>query len=224
MEDYILIGILIIFELVMAYFFTFRHDPNRQARGLVFKVLASASFVAVGRVAYQSAGGTDFAAVLVLGLAFGFGGDVVLQLRRLVFEKAATVIGGLFFLLGHVAYVCAMFYGGGKWYAALVFAVIVFPFVWKILKSRDADYGKLYVPGLIYMFAETFMAGAGFAMMISVTTVASVVFFAGSLCFLISDIMWIFENFCTVELPVYRKACLVLYYIAQTMIALSIML
>lgn len=224
MKDYILVGILIVFEAVMAYFFAFRHDPKRQVRGLVFKLLASASFVAVGRVAYQSAGGTDFAAILLLGLAFGFGGDVVLQLRRLAFEKAATVLGGLFFLMGHVAYVCAMFYGGGKWYAALIFAVIVFPFVWKILKSRDADYGRLYIPGLIYMFAETFMAGAGFAMMVSVTTVASVVFFAGSLFFLVSDIMWIFENFCTVELPVYRKACLVLYYIAQTMIAVSIML
>ncbi len=117
----------------------------------VCKPLASAAFVTLGMLAYDSA--HTYSQWIVLGLLLGAGGDVALMFR----SSQSFLLGLVSFLLGHIAYVVAFacLVRVHNWFeplalAPLAAAALVLAYLWPHL-------GKMRVPVIAYVLAIVLM-------------------------------------------------------------------
>ncbi|MGI9292816.1 MAG: lysoplasmalogenase [Pseudomonadales bacterium] len=187
-------------------------------RGVVlFKPLASAAFVAVGLSAGQ-ASDSNYMYCILLGLCASWLGDVLL----IPAERAPFFLAGITcFLAAHLAY-CAAFLTTGFSLAGFAFATLfMLPlslFVLRWLRPHLADGFRYAVP--LYIGVITIMVLlAGSATMIT----GRPVFVIGAALFAISDVAVARDRF-VMRGFVNRAWGLPLYYAAQLLLALSIVL
>ena len=84
-------------------------DREKIVEGVIVKAAASALFVLTGFLCAGSGLQTAFSRWILIGLCFGFAGDVVLHIRHLFHESTALfAVGTLLFAAGHVCYIIAL--------------------------------------------------------------------------------------------------------------------
>ena len=104
-------------EAVFAALFILFGYPQSTKKGFVCKMFACALYTANGLYAYALVGQNPYGTAILAGLVCGWIGDVFLAIdpfmqaqpkpgRKIIFK----VLGGLFFLLGHAAYMAAFLY------------------------------------------------------------------------------------------------------------------
>ena len=208
---------------------------NYSAKTIVFKTVASLFFVALGiYCAVVTPGPIPFKVLLVLGLFFGMLGDLLLGFKYITTKtKNIWILAGMFaFAFGHIFYVIALFVGyyvpGNPWFIALPFltAVVISSLYMVVSRKAGVRFGKLLPFGLFYLFCLTSMVSTSLYMNIlhGFSLPNLVMFFAGAVCFAVSDFMLTGAYFkAGKRSKTYMATYSVFYYVAQFVIAFSLM-
>ena len=212
--------------LVLMAAFIIAEYLEKWTAGVVLKGAASLCFALLGLLGSQGAADGRFAGFVVAGLFVGMVADVLLNLRY-VFEKQGKLLfaaGTLVFLVGHVLYTVAV------WPRALfppafaaLGAVATF-FIMRWIFSKIEAEGALKTIGIFYIGIVVVLNCLALAALLGRFGAQSAVFLAGTLLFLVSDIVLILNTFGGDPQFKRRVLNLSLYYLGQILIALSLQL
>jgi uncharacterized membrane protein YhhN len=199
---------------------------KRMLSALLLKGCASLLFVLAGVVAYSLSPDRMFARLIVLGLMLGAVGDVCLNLRFLLTGRARAVflLGIGSFLLGHAAYLIALIakQPGALLYALPVAAIISF-FLIRFVLSRVEVGGVIKTFGIVYLSVVFLMAAVALTLFaFEPQSTGKALFAVGGLLFAASDVLLVLNQFGKRAYPAFRALNLVLYYLGQICICLTI--
>lgn len=216
--------------LILAAIFIAVEKSERYVLADAIKGAASALFVLVGLLSSQLASpqaDQTYIQLILLGLAIGAVADVILNLRY-VFEgtqgKVAFLGGILIFLAGHIAYLlavsrtCPML----KVFIAIGLVLTGALMMWIFSRIEASLVFKIF--GVFYIGAITVMNTVALGSMLANPTAHTLTFLAGAILFLISDLALIINTFGPTKHFSLRIANLMLYYVGQLLIALSLQL
>ncbi len=165
---------------------------------------------------------------MCFALLFGFCGDVLLGIKEVAptFRGKLVPLGLLYFLVGHIFYICAFVSRSGfNVFALLVgiaFGIGGFVLI-KVMKMK-AD-GKMSIVMAVYYATLAYKAASALVLALADGQAAFWVAFAGACLFIISDTCLAFLYFTPVKKKnVFVTAELSTYYTAQILLAMSVAL
>ena len=193
--------------LCLAGLFLWQEKTENYRMAVALKGLASICFVLLGVCCSP---GTQIARLIVTGLILGCIADVLLNLRMVFKEQGQKIFlfGILVFLSGHILYLAA------------VFPLAKHPV---LCVQRITAKKAFKIFGVIYIGAIVLLNCVAASNLITSPSAFTAVFVAGSLLFLISDIVLILNTFGTESRFRLRITNISLYYIGQILIALSLL-
>ena len=193
----------------------------------IIKGVASACFVVVGILGAIGSTDTAYVWTVVAGLALGAIADVLLNLRY-VFEdnkaQAAFLVGILVFFLGHIVYVLALAPRCPYLIPCIAIGIVigVALLVWIFSQITCKFVFKVF--GVFYMCTIAVMNVVAIGVLLTTPTADAAFFVGGAVLFLISDILLVLNTFGPEPKFTRRVANLMLYYLGQLLIALSLQL
>lgn len=221
----VLAPIAILGMALQATFITVEHKKKYVAAD-VFKGLAALMFVIIGFFGYVAVSHDSMGLKLLIGLAFGMIGDIVMNLR-FIFEKNGQkvfLLGILAFLIGHVLYLLALIPIAVHLIPCIIIgavaaaALLTYIFMTMDVKPAFKIFGIFYLGAIIIMTVISIdiaiATGAGHDVMYAI----------GAVLFTASDIVLIFNTFSGVTRFSMRITNLSLYYVGQLLIAGSLFL
>lgn len=193
----------------------------------VIKGVASAFFVVLGLLGLRFANDMIFARWILGGLALGLVADILLNLRY-VYEgtkgQLVFLAGILVFLLGHVAYIVACLpYCRVLPFAIVAGMILAALLLYWIFKNVEAKLA-FKVFGVFYIGAITILNCIALTVLFTVPNGHWLLFFTGTLLFLVSDVILILNTFGPKKSFVMRVSNLMLYYMGQLLIAACLQL
>jgi len=210
------IGILLAAVVLLCVVLYFEKTQNRA--GLVpFKGCLSLLFILAALV--QKDPPTPYGPLLLIGLVFCLGGDVLLALP----QKQAFMLGLVSFLVGHVFYMIGFFsvsgLNGWTWMSLLLVAAVSV-LVYRWLRSH---LGKMKGPVIGYMVVITVMVCAASSVLgvPDLELSGRVMAFTGAVAFYFSDVFVARDRFMK-EGFFNRLVGLPMYYAGQFLIAFSL--
>ena len=207
--------------LCLAAVFLWQESKRNYVPAVILKGLASACFVILG---FLLSDGSRVAGLITTGLLLGCVADVLLNLR-MVFPKKGQLIflvGILVFLSGHIFYLVAILQGAAYWLICVIAGVILTALlmVWIFRQITAKKAFKIF--GVVYIGAVVLLNCVAVGNLIASPSAFTAVFAAGSLLFLISDIVLILNTFGKETRQSLRVTNITLYYVGQLLIALSL--
>ena len=207
--------------MVLQGVFISREYKKQYVSADVFKGLAALCFVIIGCLGYASVTGNSFGMKIVIGLIFGFIGDVVMNLRFVLKENGqkAFLLGILAFLIGHILYLAALIPLTNHLVVCIIIgAIIAAALLTYIFKTMDVKMAfKIF--GVFYLGAIIIMTVMAIDIAIFMPGAHNVVYAIGAVLFMASDIVLIFNTFSGVTKFSLRITNLSLYYLGQLLIA-----
>lgn len=191
----------------------------------VIKGVASAFFVLLGFLGALKGIEPELARMVLLGLLLGAVADVLLNLRY-VYEgtkaQIAFLSGIVVFLAGHVAYLMACLKYCPSVPAAVIIGLVLTAMLmyWILGRIEAKLVFKLF--GVIYVGAVVILNCVAISVLVFSFGQHWLVFTAGTLLFLVSDVILILNTFGPQQRFTMRVANLMLYYVGQLLIALSL--
>lgn len=161
----ILYALCVALEFVFVPLFLKYSWPNKCWKSFGYKMVCSALFFAAGLLASRISGNhTDYAALILWGLALGWAGDLFLHL---ITDKIYILGLGLFaFLGGHIFYIIAFHHaiqttwpnkGFFTWYEILAVVVMLGLLAFYCWKKQIREKIYMVVPVALYAATITFM-------------------------------------------------------------------
>lgn len=236
----ILFALTILAEFYTVPTFLKYYWPKKCKQSLIFKMISATLFVLCGVLAMKISGNnTSYAYLMVLGLVFGWLGDYFLH--SLKDRMIEFIIGVVAFLVGHIFYIAA-FYHALKtlkpdakllnWYdfvaVGIVFVLVTLYVVLKKIYQKKGPmviglmlYGifltAMVVKACLYMYAE-WDYGVSDTMVPALLTVG-----IGSVFFFLSDLSLFFILTGDEVKRSMRNFNIITYFIAQILLAASIL-
>lgn len=225
----VILGCLIALTVVFAAMCILFRSKNKSFEGMLCKFMASFGFISLSIAGFcYNPKDTYYFCMVCFALFFGFFGDVLLGIKEIAptFRGKLVPLGLLYFLIGHVFYICGFtaivefrpitliaFLAGA------VFALVLI----KALKIKVKP--KLKAALVIYYSMLVLKLGISVANFIAVQSVVNALILASCVCFIASDSVLGILYFT----PVKKKNALVtlelsLYYPAQMLAALTLAL
>lgn len=236
----ILFALTILAEFYTVPTFLKYYWPKKCKQSLIFKMISATLFVLCGVLAMKISGNnSSYAYLMVLGLVFGWLGDYFLH--SLKDRMIEFIIGVVAFLVGHIFYIAA-FYHALKtlkpdakllnWYdfvaVGIVFVLVTLYVVLKKIYQKKGPmviglmlYGifltAMVVKACLYMYAE-WDYGVSDTMVPALLTVG-----IGSVFFFLSDLSLFFILTGDEVKKGMRYFNIITYFIAQILLAVSIL-
>ena len=218
-------GIICLIGVILQTLFIAVEHKKNYLGAVLLKGAAAACFVALGVLTSQASVNGDFAHYVLLGLCLGMAGDILLNLRFLFKSKGMLVflVGILVFLSGHVMYLVALLpLCENVLLGVVIGALLTVVVLWWIFSQITAKLAfKIF--GVFYIGAIVIMTTISVMNCIALFDVNRIIFVAGAILFLASDIVLILNTFGGKEKFSMRITNLGLYYIGQLCIALSLL-
>lgn len=200
---------------------------GKMAKATLLKGIASAFFVLLGLVCFLTVR-TTTGQLIFLGLILGLVGDVFLNLRN-QFEgaksRAVFAVGILAFLSGHFLYIAALIRQTDSILplSVILTAVLSAAAIPPLMKRITAPSRGLKIFGYVYLVIVIAMFSCALSLLFKFGAhVTTVLFAIGGLLFMVSDFIMIYYSFGKKIRPL-RAVNLLTYYIAQLLIALTIL-
>ena len=215
--------IMIILCIALAAAFIYEEKQGKYTAAVILKGLASACFVTLG---FMNSNGSAAAKTICTGLVLGCIADILLNLRFVFKEQGQKIflVGILVFLSGHIAYLIAVMPFNPNplvsVLAAIVLTALLMVWIFKKIEAEKAF--KIF--GVVYLGAIVFLNVAAFGNLFANSGSFFKVFAAGTVLFLISDIVLILNTFGPETKFSLRVTNLSLYYLGQILIAMSLTL
>ena len=195
-----MIYILSAFCAVLVYVFLEKEAEKQYVPAVILKGLASLCFVSIGQLCNP---GNQVSNLIVMGLIIGFIADILLNLRMVVKEKGQTI-----FLIGILVII------------GIVLTTLLMIWIFKRVTAKPAF--KIF--GVVYIGAIMLLNCVAIANVIAAPSPFNMMFAAGAVFFLVSDIVLILNTFGGEFKQSLRNTNISLYYIGQLLIALSLQL
>lgn len=191
------------------------------AGGLLIKSLTSAGFVILGLInlifALRSkTTHQKFAIIMAIGLVFAMLGDIILEIE--------FIIGAALFAIGHIFFFVA--YSTLRKFNIkdlIIGACIFVPVTLVILFVPIFDFGGtlMQIVCIVYALIISAMVGKAITNLIHEKNILNILIVVGSLLFMFSDLMLLFNVFAHVP-RIFGILCLATYYPAEIVLAYSI--
>lgn len=210
--------------LVFAGAFLYMESKKRHKEALCLKGLASLCFVLFGILGSVQSVDMQTVRDVLTGLWLGFFADILLNLR-FVFPKVGQkifLVGILVFLAGHIMYIIALIPRCRPLIPCLILGVVLTAVLiwWIFQKITAVPAFKIF--GVFYLGAIMIMTSLACGIAFTSPSVFAVLFAAGALLFLASDIILILNTFGSQTRESLRISNILLYYIGQLLIAASL--
>lgn len=221
---YILLGVAVI----MAVIYITVELTQKPLISLYVKALASLSFIILGTYSLLVNANDipEFMGWILLGLASGMIGDIVLALRPLrpkEEDKLIIVFGIISFSIGHLFYLTALLMMSTFSWISLIVGLIAFFIVVVMSYIMKFNMKIARIPSYVYAFLIFFMVGQSvMAGSQSNYQTSSVLFLLGAILFGVSDLILAPIYYTDKSSKVMIALNLLTYYGAQILIALSI--
>ena len=206
--------------LLLAGVFLWKESREEYVPAVVLKGLASLCFVLLGVLCSP---GTQIARLIVTGLVLGCVADILLNLRWVFKEKGQMIflVGILVFLSGHVLYLAAIIPQSANLLICCIASIILTTLlmIWIFRKISAKKAFKVF--GVVYIGAIVLLNCVAIGNLVVSQTGFTCLFAAGGLFFLVSDIVLILNTFGSETRQSLRVTNILLYYIGQILIALS---
>ncbi len=194
----------------------------------VAKTFASLFFVMSAFVASIFASKFDILFLaIVQALLLSMLGDIFLCIEHIASDtniKIMRLIGTSFFLTAHLAYfiVFALFAGTFNYWLLMI--VLFLPaIIFALEKLKVLKLGALTVPAALYAAIIGAMLSGAINLFSAAQSIGSAIIFAAALLFVISDTSLLLYNFGPRKHFALRISCIIPYYTAQCLFALSIL-
>lgn len=207
--------------LCIAALFVYQECQGRFGLSVILKGIASLCFVLLGFLASRHGLGSK---AILTGLFLGAIADVLLNLRFVYPEtgKKTFMAGILVFLCGHIAYLAAILPMNPQPWTALFSGCLLTLVLMKWILPKITAERTLKIFGVVYIGAIAILTSAAVVNLTASFSAFHLLFTAGAVLFLVSDIVLILNTFG----PQYRFSMritnLSLYYFGQILIALSL--
>jgi uncharacterized membrane protein YhhN len=218
----------LILAIVLALIYITVELTQKPIISIYVKALASLSFIILGmtRLVLDYQDVPKVMGFILLGLACGMIGDIVLALRPLrpkEEDKLIIVFGIISFSLGHLFYLTALFIISSFSWLALIIGLVVFVMVIIMSDVMKFDMKIARLPSYFYAFLIFFMVGQSFEVGRTLSfNSSSVLFLSGALLFGISDLILAPIYYTNKSSKLMIALNLLTYYGAQILIALSL--
>ena len=213
--------ICVVLCLLLAALFLYQESREKYVPAVALKGLASACFVVLGFICSP---GVHPAGLVITGLILGCAADVLLNLRWVFKEKGQLIflVGILVFLSGHILYLAAVLPMSANPLGCIVLGVVLTAalMVWIFRQITAKKAFKIF--GVFYIGAIMLLNCVAAGNLIVAPSAFTGLFAAGSLFFLVSDIVLILNTFGSETRQSLRITNISLYYIGQLLIALSL--
>lgn len=186
---YVIVAVISIIDVVLILL---RNSVSNK-KGLVFKMISSLNFIIFAYVlfAIDNSINLSYKISVLLGLSFGFIGDFVLGIRRIIDNKAVPLIVGLFFfLLGHIMYIRAFIKLDSTNYILLISLTLSF-FILAIIMgfALSFEFRKLKFGVIPYVFTSSLLLSLSISLLIENKNINYFIISLATLMFLISDLI-----------------------------------
>lgn len=214
----------LLFLFVVVYYIFKEHSSAFTS--LFWKSASSFCFLLVGFCAFAACVDRRYGEWMLIGLVSGAIGDVLLALPFCYPKKKNLFfLGGLlFFLFGHLAYVAALFVMPVK--AGILVAIcsiLLALLVIEVLKKKQVDFQEMRLPSTVYAAVILFMEACALWHLQDGMLYGGILNIA-SLCFVLSDLILAFMLFGNRNTTRMTRWNLSLYYTAQLLLALTMLL
>lgn len=184
---YVIVAVISIIDVVLILL---RNSVSNK-KGLVFKMISSLNFIIFAYVlfAIDNSINLSYRISVLLGLSFGFIGDFVLGIRRIIDNKAVPLIVGLFFfLLGHIMYIRAFIKLDSTNYILLISLTLSF-FILAIIMgfALSFEFRKLKFGVIPYVFTSSLLLSLSISLLIENKNINYFIISLATLMFVISD-------------------------------------
>ena len=223
-ERYILIIILCCIGSVLQGLFILSEFRRRMLAAVFLKGSASLIFVTVGLVSLSGTGTTSLLQLILYGLALGALGDILLNVRYLAGSRESFffVTGVASFFFGHILYLAALITVSDRLIPALAAAVLITAVILCIMQRVIIASVPMKILGGVYVAAVVLMACTAVGNAVRIPNTGRIMFAAGAVLFLVSDLILIFNTFGRARRMCWSAVCLSLYYPGQLLIALAL--
>lgn len=216
---------LAIIGLLIQCVFIYVEHQEKYLPALILKTSASLVFVLIGIMCSKICLDPKVSKYVILGLCFGAAGDFFLNLRFVLSKVAQKVflVGILIFLTGHVMYLITLINLATNALIPAVVGVVltVLLLIWIFSKIEAKMAFKIF--GVFYIGAVTLMATYACFNAVTLKSTFSYIYALGAILFLVSDVVLILNTFTKTTKFSLRITNLVLYYLGQLCISLSLM-
>ena len=211
--------------LFLAAFINAEHR-EKWLLGVILKGMASVCFVILGILGSRGAADARFAGLVVAGLATGAAADVLLNLRYLHKRYGNLFFAGgtLVFLVGHLLYSIAVWPRAAMPLLCVAIGAAATVFIMRWIFSQIEAASALKAVGVFYVGMVVILNCLALSALIAHPGSQQAAFLGGTLLFCASDIILILNTFGGEPRFERRILNLVLYYVGQLLIALSLQL
>ncbi len=204
-------------------------SKNKAFEGMLCKFMASFGFISIAVVGFLfNPADTYYFCVVCFALLFGFCGDIMLGIKEIAptFRGKLVPLGLLYFLVGHVFYLCAFISRTGFKLIPLIVGVVFGIGGLVAVKGFKMETGKkLGILMAVYYAVLAYKASSAFVLAFESGQAAFWVAFVGAVMFIISDTCIAFLYFTPVKRKnLYVTVELSTYYTAQILLAMSVVL
>ena len=208
--------------LCLAGVFLWQESKKNYVPAVILKGLASCCFVILG---FLLSKGSNTAKLITTGLLLGCIADVLLNLRYVFKEKGQLIflVGIVVFLAGHIMYLIAVMQGKPYWWICVIIGIVLTALlmIWIFKQITAKKAFKIF--GVVYIGAIMLLNCVAVGNLIASPSAFTAIFAAGSLLFLVSDIVLILNTFGKETKQSLRVTNIGLYYVGQLLIALSLL-
>ena len=219
-------------SLIFTILFCWMRSKKASVYSLVLKIASSICFVLSGAFAIKTVGSSSINLLIIAGLIFGLIGDILLDLKIMyptqsneyfVSGTFSFAIGHCFYFLGLLIFNMEVLPANLMWniIASVAIAIVLTLGILLPSKKLGLNFGNMFWIVAIYSFLLTFMVAFSFSIAIFVPMFW--IFAVGMLLFFLSDLVLSMQYFGgkTQKILIYINH--ILYYLAQIMIAISIL-
>jgi len=216
--------------LAVSTAFLFSRSKGANVKNLFFKMASSLCYLLTTVFAViANPDVSNYGSLIIMGGVLGLSGDVALDLKCIYHKDANEYLkaGFLFFLVGHIFYSGAIiWYNQFKWWHVLICAAISIVIALATVFSANimkVHYGKYRKVVLAYVIFLVMTAVTSIFAAFITREKSMIVFAAGAVLFLLSDVVLNFTYFSRGwDKPVHIFVNHFLYYAGQYLIAASI--
>ena len=227
-------SILMSVSFLFVSWFSYEKCKAYSIKAVVIKSICSLLFIALAAYCFSQSGYHKFSVAAIIALVFGMIGDITLELKYAHKEKSKmyTYMGFVAFAVGHICYISGLF---AEFYYDQVVLYFLLPVVFAILMACicmfieqpfKLHYGEYKLICFLYALTLFFDVGISFSFMImtSFKALSLILVFIGMVLFAASDLVLNNTYFGQGhEKPIDLVSNTFMYYIAQNLIALSLL-
>ena len=225
--------IFIVLSMLLCMAFCVLRAQKATGFSLTLKILSSLAFIFAGILALQVNGFSTIGILILVGLICGLAGDILLDLKIMYPQRnnayfysgvASFAVGHVFYFTATLLYILEINSAMLAWAlpVALVLAGLMTLAIMLVSKKMKMDFGSVKWAVIAYSVILSFMFF--FTVFVAIYSPIFWIFAGGMLIFLLSDLVLSMQYFGGASQKIFIYINHILYYLAQNMFALFLLL